>query len=337
MENRNLLSSTGFLQGIAFVDHNTNNIFDAGDSVEVGTTIQLYQGGTLLATKLTDSNGIYRFSGLAPGQYQLVENLASLPQYQPAGVQILSQINPASAVNSSTINVTVVDPSNLIVTANLTKFFAANNWAYLQYTLYGTDVHQDYFGQIPTQFTDGAYSSASFLSYCYDPFHSLAPPSSQFYATLNSDPGQTNPNFSSGGEIAYLYNHYAVDPVTGVSIVLSQMKAVALQMAMREVEFDPQSVPYTAADFSSGNFAIDELLSPNPAGTPPLSTFVSQAVIYANEAIGKNETALFLDPGTVIARGSQGLLATESYNFANSSTAFDLAISKTDGVPTYTP
>ena len=123
----------------------------------------------------------------------------------------------------------------------------------------------------------------------------------------------------NAGEVAYLYNHYTVDPTTGASIVLSQVDAVALTMAIRELEFDPQTAPYTAAEFTdpTRNFAVDELLSPNPSGTPSLSAFVNQAVIYANAAIGQNDAALFLDPGTVIVGGAQGMMATGSYNFAN--------------------
>src|SRR5262249_38673125 len=58
--------------GMAFRDLNHDGVQELGESGLAGLTVQLYsQGGTLVATTTTDSNGFYQFQA-APGTYYVV-------------------------------------------------------------------------------------------------------------------------------------------------------------------------------------------------------------------------------------------------------------------------
>lgn len=66
------------LSGTVFEDFNGNNVQESGDPGIAGVTLALYslQGSQYLATGLTtvtDANGFYRFDGLLPGTYRVVE------------------------------------------------------------------------------------------------------------------------------------------------------------------------------------------------------------------------------------------------------------------------
>lgn len=65
--------------GRVFADRNGNGVFDAGEPLLGGVTVQLLDAsGRLLATAQTDASGQYKFGGLAPGVYAVNE-------LQPAG------------------------------------------------------------------------------------------------------------------------------------------------------------------------------------------------------------------------------------------------------------
>src|SRR5262249_30126937 len=148
LENRALPSNSGFLQGTAFIDANQNNHLDAGEASLRGATIQLLNsnGTTLLATTTTDVNGQYSFPGLAPGTYQLVETPPAT--YFNVGAQALSQLDPASVLNASTIQVTIVDPTQVTGTFNSATFFAANRYEVIFYNLFGVQ-NENSIGQLP--------------------------------------------------------------------------------------------------------------------------------------------------------------------------------------------
>lgn len=66
------------LSGTVFEDFNGNNLQESGDPGIAGVTLALYslQGTQYVATgltKVTDANGFYRFDGLLPGTYRVVE------------------------------------------------------------------------------------------------------------------------------------------------------------------------------------------------------------------------------------------------------------------------
>jgi uncharacterized repeat protein (TIGR01451 family) len=159
LENRVVPTTGAFLQGTAYVDVNNNHVLDAGDTYLAGATVTLYQGtGTSipLATAITDANGAYLFQdstsasltpsdpgvvtsygkpGLNPGQYTLVETHPA--GYANNGTQVFSQLNPMTAVNASTIQVTVLDPASYnTLVFNSTNFFNRNAWDFLGETFH---------------------------------------------------------------------------------------------------------------------------------------------------------------------------------------------------------
>lgn len=67
----------GVIQGIAFLDGNYNGIFDEGEEVLPGVSIELtkYANGVSLGTVITDSHGAFRFDGLRGLDYRLKATL----------------------------------------------------------------------------------------------------------------------------------------------------------------------------------------------------------------------------------------------------------------------
>jgi hypothetical protein len=156
------LSAGAFLQGTAFIDANQDHMLDPGDPYLPGAIVSLYQGttvspGTLLATATTDVNGAYLFDnanvptsygqpGLNPGQYTLVETPPA--DFVNDATQVLSQLNPATAVNASTIQVTLLDPAQIFFSFNSTQFFNRNAWDLLQQDINNV-THRETAGQFP--------------------------------------------------------------------------------------------------------------------------------------------------------------------------------------------
>jgi hypothetical protein len=162
LEDRWLLSAGAFLQGTAFIDANQDHTLDPGDPYLSGAIVSLYQGttvspATLLAAATTDANGAYLFDdanvptsfgnpGLNPGTYTLVQTPP--PGFVNDATQVLSQLNPATAVDASTIQVTLLDPSQIFISFNSKEFFNRNAWDFLQQTLNGV-THKQSAGQLP--------------------------------------------------------------------------------------------------------------------------------------------------------------------------------------------
>ncbi|NLY01624.1 MAG: hypothetical protein GXY83_36520 [Rhodopirellula sp.] len=62
------------ISGFTLADRNGNGQYDAGDTAIAGVTVRLLDAqGNQIATTLTDANGAYRFTGLAPGVYGVEE------------------------------------------------------------------------------------------------------------------------------------------------------------------------------------------------------------------------------------------------------------------------
>lgn len=67
------------LRGTVFVDADGDCHHDSGETPLPGVTVDLFDGrGNLAASTTTDADGNYRFEGLAPGRYEIVE-------HQPSG------------------------------------------------------------------------------------------------------------------------------------------------------------------------------------------------------------------------------------------------------------
>ncbi len=64
-------AGTGSIWGFKFHDLNKDGVYQSGEPTLAGWTIQL--GGAATATTVTDVNGWYNFSGLAPGTYTVSE------------------------------------------------------------------------------------------------------------------------------------------------------------------------------------------------------------------------------------------------------------------------
>ncbi|MDP2209788.1 MAG: SdrD B-like domain-containing protein [Bacteroidota bacterium] len=63
--------SIGIVQGIVFEDLNGNGIKNPEDVIVEGRTIQLIRGGSIVASRTTDSEGKYKFIAVDPGLYSV--------------------------------------------------------------------------------------------------------------------------------------------------------------------------------------------------------------------------------------------------------------------------
>jgi hypothetical protein len=309
LEQRALLTAGLFLQGTAFVDNNANGVLDYAvdhaDTYKVGTTIQLRSGdgSQLLATTTTDSHGAYLFDdsnvsgGLTPGSYRLVE----IPPagFVNEGVQIVSSLYQAQASGPNSIQVTLPSVSNLTV-----KF--ASRGPYLDIDITSprwTDaIYAEQFNiqaNLPT-------GQVQFRSFCLDPGPDIVPGDS--WAPLPR-PSSTASQIDAvlpqnAGQIAYLYNHHGLTP-------LSNLGAAGLQIAIWELEYD------NTPNLTSGNFILG-------SSTPNYASVKQSADAFLAESAGKYETAIVLDGALIPHPAGQSILAAESYNFANTQPAIQI-------------
>jgi uncharacterized repeat protein (TIGR01451 family) len=64
--------TTASVSGHVWLDANHNRILDPGETLEPGWTVELLLNGTVIRSAVTDQNGFYQFTGLAPGSgYQI--------------------------------------------------------------------------------------------------------------------------------------------------------------------------------------------------------------------------------------------------------------------------
>lgn len=325
LERRELLSSDGFLQGTAFIDSNANHAIDSADGYLAGATITLYQLGnpTPLASTTTDANGAYLFQNLAPGNYHLVETPPA--GYASSFSDASSQLNPVLGTTANSIDVELLDPSQLNVSANVggPGWFITNpnrNYDNLNVQFF-TQQFETALLNFPVTVTGSGGFSTSFNTYCADLFD-------YFNSGLNSfqvlrSPG--NPVLGQyAGRIGYLYNHYGTQ-------TLSRTDAVALQLAIWKLIYDSGSAidngTVAAADFNgassnvTNNFYVLSNAAPTTSGD--MSADLASAAAFINESLGKNEPVEYLDanngqsPNPDGTAGTQSILATGSLNFAN--------------------
>jgi uncharacterized repeat protein (TIGR01451 family)/choice-of-anchor A domain-containing protein len=287
LEDRYLLDA-GLLQGVAFIDLKGDHQYDPGiDPPKVGATIQLYSvvngSSTLQATTTTGADGSYQFTGLAAGTYQLKE--IPTAGYANEDVQILSQINPASKVDNSTIQVTLLDPVNITFNGYSTSSEPAT------FTYFGQT-----FTDAPAAQLSLTANGQTFNAYCSDIPHTVSPGT-----TFQVIPGPTptsDPNALAvnAGRIGYLYNHF------GTELLTDPAQSQGLQLAIWELEYD------TTPDLSSGNFSVSSAI---PGA-------LDDAQNYLDISAGKSEPVSFLNlPPGAPQDGNQGMIATGSLNFAN--------------------
>ena len=91
-------SPDAFIVGNKYEDIDGNGIISGPDVVVPGWVIELYNGGVLVATTITDGGGFYSFSGLPPGVYTVTE------------VPLVgwTMVNPASGSQTVSVNVNSV-------------------------------------------------------------------------------------------------------------------------------------------------------------------------------------------------------------------------------------
>jgi hypothetical protein len=303
LEGRSVPVTGAFLQGVKFLDANLNGIFDIGEQTQAGATITLFRQGdtTPLAAVTTDASGLYRFDdsnvpgGLSPGTYDLVETPPA--GFRNVSAQVLSQINPATVIKASTIEVTVVDPASLQLTFDPAAFFARNKWEFLSYTFEG-NARQNTVGQFPITITGSGLppQGSSFLSFCTDLRNNLANVA-QTYPVLPNPLPPPPADPASAGRIGYLFNHYGTQD-------LSEADAVGLQLAIWELEYGS----------AFGNVAaITTTTTPEQ-----LAAAQARADFFVADSLGKNEPVAFLWlAAPAAAPNAQGMIATNSLNFGN--------------------
>jgi uncharacterized repeat protein (TIGR01451 family)/fimbrial isopeptide formation D2 family protein len=122
---------SGSLNGTAWLDANFNKIADTGEPLLQGWTVGLYLNGALLQSVLTDVNGVYRISGVAPtdgtaNQYELRftapgagPNTAKLGKADSAftnGLQRITGISVPSGSNLQNLNL-LIGPNGVVYNA----------------------------------------------------------------------------------------------------------------------------------------------------------------------------------------------------------------------------
>ena len=345
LEDRTLLSSSGFLQGTVVLDNTGNSVdnggtFDpsVGKTPQPGATVALYQGttatGTPYATTTTDANGNYSFTSLPTGQYTLVETPPS--GYANDGTEVSSPLNPASGGTNS-ITVTVEVLSNLSVTYDAPHFYDNLLPGFLDFTAspdngktYDSEAYG--IGQLPVTVTYPGGTTSQFSTFCVDVFSSLDYGVDTFSAS-GQPLGTALVPPTNAGAIAYLYNQYnsflyqqfgnpisntasaATNPLTNEQ----SFEAQALQLAIWKLVYDTGSNLQT---FSGGNIqgpAYDPSYANYPGinDDPSIADLETRAISYINQALNNSPgQAIELDAISG-ANGYQDLLAPGSLNFSN--------------------
>ncbi len=302
MERRQLLASSLFLQGVAFIDVNANGTYDQNDQLLPDAQITLYRkdGETLtpIETQYTDSNGYYLFNDqLTPGDYRLAETLRNSSLFN-SGTEVLSQFNPATAVDAQTIDVTLVDLNS--IQAKYVARTQARTVTVAVSPNYGSTQGSPTTLQIGTSQVslEGpgiANPDATFPTFSVDAIHPVAPGDTYPVQPSNSPlpPGWV----VNSGQIGFLYNQLRRTD-------LDSAHAAGLQLAIWKLEYDVFST-----DLSTGNFRViqadQDVLDAANDYLHNLSYTNFEPVAFLN--------ATSMDPTTI----GQGFLARDSLNFAN--------------------
>lgn len=317
LENRELLSGDGFLQGTVFDDASQDQHFDPGEAPLAGATVTLLQQTApdtftaLGAPVVTGSDGGFLFSGLDAGTYRLVQTPPS--GYMAAGIDLSSPLYAPSAVGTggNTIQVTIPADSQLQVYLDGDAYYNGGNqprsWEALSYDFYGV-TKNDLVGRYQVTVSGPALAQPTTLkTFCVDlaPGHSFGLGNNTFTAVPRPGLDAGAPNAPHDfGRIAYLYNRFGQGALTSV-------QAAALQFAIWEVEYD------TGDDVTSGNV---KLLGPLTTWTTQdtFDAVKSQAQFYLSDSAGKSDRAMMLNAtGTPTSGGMQGLIAPGVLNFAD--------------------
>jgi hypothetical protein len=244
LENRCVPTAHAFLQGFTFLDLNHNGQFDSGEG-QANNTLQLFAADlatahlyspsadltTVLGTTTSNSIGYYIFSdsnvltnNLRPGNYRIVET--PVAGFTNNDVDLHStQVYPSSRVSASTIQVTLVDPSQL-----LDHFHGFGPGAQDTPILNGTPL-PGFTGQLLVNLSSKGFTTPNFFTFCLDLTQTVGGG-----VTFPVQPGPMSTAFPNGAEIAFLYNHFG-------TITLSNTDAEALQQAEWELIYGAAFTP----------------------------------------------------------------------------------------------
>jgi uncharacterized repeat protein (TIGR01451 family) len=112
------------ISGVVFLDQNNNGIQNGADTPLVGETIELLDNlGAVITSVVTDANGAYTFTGLAPGIYSIRQpnQPASTSNGQTLAGVVANGGTDGTATNIATLPSqisTIILPPNTSVTAN---------------------------------------------------------------------------------------------------------------------------------------------------------------------------------------------------------------------------
>lgn len=84
--------TTGVVEGVTFHDKNNNGVQDADEPGLPGAELGLWQGSDRIYTAVSGADGVFRFPAVAPGQYQLREDVAP-PGYLRYPMPVLLVVN----------------------------------------------------------------------------------------------------------------------------------------------------------------------------------------------------------------------------------------------------
>jgi len=291
-----------FLAGTAFIDTNQNGQLDMDESYLPGATIELRSanGGTLIETKVTDSQGAYVFEQLSPGDYKLVNR--SAPDYAGSAAQAISGIGPVTSSTVNSINVTLRGPADLQARVDMDQFI--NVVGIFEDVTISIDNNAitTSIGQLPAQLYGSTLNpnpSAEFLTLSTDLYHRLGPGVNGPYAVdAGLQPvGSGSPHNS--GRVAYLFNHYGREQ-------LGAADAAGLQLAIWELLYDADS-PDSVGDLNGGDFQVQNASA----------DAINQAKFYLTDSLNKSEVAIFLNVPSQTSAPSTSLLVGGTFNFAN--------------------
>jgi uncharacterized repeat protein (TIGR01451 family) len=295
-ERRQLLAATNFLQGVV-TDTGSNPL--AGATVTLFTLPGLVQVGSPV---VTGADGRYLFSGLNTGSYRIVETPPSgLSNVSTAALTPLYKNN--AGMSTSSIDVTISDGVSPALPWLITP--TGSNKTGISF-VQGPNGHDSAVGQFGINvFQQDVPYAAALPTFCVDLNRDIFPPPFGNDMMLPYDvmplatglltvPGASAAN---AGEIGYLYNHFGLG-------TLSQTDSAGLQFAIWQLEY--------------GNIANINVDHPPPNTSDVLA---SEANFLALGA-GHSESAYFLNglPTMNPSRptGSQGLIATNGFNFFDS-------------------
>ena len=328
VERRQMLDgAAGYLAGTVYLDSNANGAFDIDDAYLAGAKIDLSILGRsgIVATTTTDANGSYSFANLTPGDYVLTETPPT--DLSAVDARVLSRVNPAARASANSINVTVIDPTQVYVKNN---GIISDRALGLFDTIY-QESQETNTGPLNVDLgtSPGSNNLASnFLTFCLDGLALLSATGGESFRVIPSNIDTLTNGRSAtisteaAGRISFLYNHFGNSSLTNI-------QGPALQLAIWELIYD-QSPDLS---FSTGNFQTSGPVDANDQTL--FDAVIQQANSYLSLSQGKFENATFLDARTPASTEnpefSQSVIASGSLDFLNKPTPIPPPVSSIAG------